>query len=72
MPKNIIACLDGTWNNSTSDDAPPTNVHTLFLSISRANQIKSYYPGVGSHVGKFGKWSYGITGKGVFQAARLA
>lgn len=72
MPKNIFVCLDGTWNNSVSSDIPSTNVYALFLSVARENQVKSYYPGVGSHTGRLGNVLYGATGKGVFQAARLA
>jgi uncharacterized protein (DUF2235 family) len=72
MPKNIAAFLDGTWNNAVSTDTPQTNVYALFQSVARENQIKSYYPGVGAHTGWLGNFLYGATGKGVFQAARLA
>jgi uncharacterized protein (DUF2235 family) len=72
MSKNIVVCIDGTWNNSVSDDAPSTNVHNLFLSLERSNQFKIYYPGVGTHRGWLGKRLDGANGKGVFQIARLA
>lgn len=72
MPKNIVVFLDGTWNNAVSTDTPPTNVYWLSQSVARTNQLKNYYPGVGSHTGWLGKYVYGATGKGVFQTARLA
>jgi uncharacterized protein (DUF2235 family) len=72
MPKNIVVCLDGTWNNSVSTDTPSTNVYMLFQSVARENQLKSYYPGVGAHTGRLGNLLFGATGKGVFQATRLA
>lgn len=72
MPKNIVVCLDGTWNNAVSTDTPSTNVHVLFQLVARNNQLKSYYPGVGAHTGWLGNRLYGASGKGVFQAARLA
>lgn len=72
MAKNIVVCLDGTWNNAVSTATPQTNVYAIFQSVSRANQIKNYYPGVGSHTGWLGSRLFGLTGKGVFQTARLA
>jgi uncharacterized protein (DUF2235 family) len=72
LSKNIVVCLDGSWNNAVSTDTPPTNVYALFQSVSRQNHLKSYYPGVGTHTGSFSKLLYGAIGKGVFQAARLA
>ena len=71
-PKNIVVFIDGTWQNSASSVAQPTNVHGLFLSVSRSNQIKIYYPGVGSDTGWLGRMLRGMAGKGIFQTARLA
>ncbi len=72
MPKNIVVFLDGTWNNSVSTDAPPTNVYKLFQMVACKNNMKIYFPGVGAHTGLLGNILYGATGKGVFQAARWA
>lgn len=72
MQKNIVVYLDGTWNNAVSTDTRPTNVFALFQSVSRKNQYKSYYPGVGAHTGWLENRLCGASGKGVSQTARLA
>ena len=70
MSKNIVVCLDGTWNNAVSQCAPFTNVFLVTNMTSPNGQVKFYTPGVGAHVSWLSKYVYGITGKGVFQAAR--
>lgn len=46
-PKNIIICLDGTWNDPT--DNHPTNVHVLSEALEKNNsQQVFYYPGIGN------------------------
>ena len=72
MSKNIIVCLDGTWNNSVSGSTPSTNINLIYQSLSRDNQVQEYYSGVGSHVGSLGAWLNGASGKGVFVQARSA
>ena len=72
MPKNIVVCLDGTWNNSVSGSTPSTNVNLIYQSLSRDGQVQGYYPGVGSHVGSFGALLNSASGKGVFVQARSA
>lgn len=72
MPKNIIVCLDGTWNNSVSGSNPPTNVNLIYQSLCRNGQVQDYYPGVGSHVGSLCALLNGASGKGVFVQARSA
>ena len=39
MPKNIVFCADGTWNNPNEDEnadrtPDPTNVYKLFLCLN--------------------------------------
>lgn len=72
MPKNIVVCLDGTWNNSANVTTGFTNPSVIHQSASPLNQIKFYRHGVGENAGWIAKRLYGIIGKGVFQQARLA
>lgn len=72
MARNIVVCMDGTWNNAVSQTPPFTNIHYIFHMTSPVNQVKVYTPGVGAHVGWVSKYVFGIAGKGVFQAARWA
>jgi uncharacterized protein (DUF2235 family) len=71
MPKNIIILFDGTWNNNIEGDSG-TNIDALKLSISSKDQLKFYYVGVGENIGNVNKLFWGVTGKGVFIAARKA
>ncbi|MFT3747118.1 MAG: DUF2235 domain-containing protein [Agriterribacter sp.] len=71
MSKNIIVLLDGTWNDSIQRKTG-TNINALKLSIAKENQYKTYYVGVGESVGKLNRVLWGISGKGVFNAARKA
>ncbi|PLP57538.1 hypothetical protein CYK37_20670 [Mesorhizobium loti] len=72
MPKNLVVCLDGTWNNSISGEGVGTNINAIYNAVSLENQVKSYSQGVGEHVGWFSRRAYGISGKGAFQTARSA
>jgi uncharacterized protein (DUF2235 family) len=72
MPKNIVVFIDGTWLNATSAVTPSTNAYFLSQALSAKNQLNLYFPGVGSGLGKLGKYFHGATGKGVFYTARLA
>jgi len=72
VSKNIVVCIDGTWNTATSSVAPSTNVHLLWQLAVQRNQIKFYFPGVGTRRGLLGRRLEGATGKGVFQTARDA
>lgn len=72
MPKNIVVMMDGTWNSAISRVTGYTNIAALNSSVSAQGQVKIYQPGVGDGVGFFGQFIYGLTGKGVFNAARRA
>jgi uncharacterized protein (DUF2235 family) len=46
MPKNIVFCADGTWNNSNEDEnvdrtPDPTNVYKLFLCLDGTLSVDS-------------------------------
>ena len=70
MSKNIIACLDGTWNDSTSGTSQPTNVYSLFQSAQTEGQLKLYRSGVGSGRPWLSRRLDAMSGKGVFHTAR--
>jgi len=61
MPKRLIVCCDGTWNqpDQTSDGRPcPTNITKIALSVAPADaagteQRMYYHPGVG-----VGRWDH--------------
>lgn len=72
MSRNIIVGLDGTWRNAASTTGVQTNIHAIVHSATPENQIKDYRPGVGAHLGWLGTRINGMTGKGVFQTARVA
>jgi len=71
MPKKIVALLDGTWN-SNIEGTTETNINAIKLSISKEDQLKFYYVGVGENVGSINRTLWGALGKGVFSAARKA
>ncbi|KDO17798.1 hypothetical protein SPRG_16725 [Saprolegnia parasitica CBS 223.65] len=49
-PKRIALFMDGTWNTPESD----TNVHRLYdATATSADQIKQYFPGVGTSWGSY-------------------
>ena len=39
MAKNIIVCLDGTWNDNEKRN---TNVHRIFSMVDRNNSVANY------------------------------
>jgi uncharacterized protein (DUF2235 family) len=75
MSKNIIICLDGTWNKPDEPDAEiekDTNVRNLYeLCVSDStNQIAYYDEGVGSHW--YDKIRGGVSGHGLSKNIREA
>ncbi|WP_292361036.1 DUF2235 domain-containing protein [Mesorhizobium sp.] len=72
MSKRIVVCIDGTWNNAVSQASGGTNIDAIYQSLSKRDQARNYFRGVGEHAGALGKWMFGATGKGVFQTAREA
>ncbi|KAK2036447.1 hypothetical protein LZ31DRAFT_615684 [Colletotrichum somersetense] len=70
--KRIIACCDGTWNNSNEMGKVPTNVARISAAIARKcctgmPQIVYYTRGAGTDSSKVGKYLGGVLGKGVVQ-----
>ena len=68
MPRNIILCLDGTWNKPGQKDQgveTKTNVRKLYEALAdRPGQIREYFSGVGTDPGE--KVSGGAFGWGLF------
>ena len=71
MGKNIVLCLDGTWNGPNSVDKSgnqtPTNVQKLFEALSGSSalaatdQEKEFsLPPTGAPIGQVGKYIYGV------------
>lgn len=74
MPKNLIVCCDGTWNNPAQEDngiASPTNVVKLYNALAENDstgvaQLKYYHPGVGGEdIGWFDEKFGGAFGVGI-------
>ncbi|KAK2031155.1 hypothetical protein LX32DRAFT_557573 [Colletotrichum zoysiae] len=70
--KRIIACCDGTWNNSNKMGNVPTNVARISAAIARKcctgmPQIVYYTRGAGTDSSKVGQYLGGVLGKGVVQ-----
>jgi len=64
MPKRIIYCADGTWNNEGTN----TNVYKLFKAMSfTAVQCPIYDDGVGSDGGALSRFLGGAFGEGLDQ-----
>ena len=70
--KRLICCLDGTWNDDTSESTP-TNVLKLSRAIPTeaggARQVVKYIVGVGTGYG--GKLGFGIGASGIEVGARV-
>ncbi len=70
MPKNIIYCADGTWNEPEEEEngvIAPSNVYKLFLLLERnSTQLVDYEKGVGTASSFFDLITGGIFGKGIF------
>ena len=74
MPKNIVFCADGTWNQpGETDDGLPadTNVYKFFKALQQsATQAPHYDDGVGSDGTPIDKLAGGAIGDGLFQKIR--
>ena len=79
MARNIVICLDGTWDTLSTDPENLTNVH--FLSVvagyrpdvpGMKDQECYYDDGVGAGPLIFDRYLNGALGKGVFTQARRA
>lgn len=75
MSKNIVICLDGTWNKPDEADAEvekDTNVRNLYeLCVNNSTEQVAYYDeGVGSHW--YDKIRGGISGRGLSKNIREA
>ncbi|HEV2676028.1 MAG TPA: DUF2235 domain-containing protein [Aliidongia sp.] len=70
MAKNIVVCLDGTWNHpdQTADGQPAdTNVYKLYKSlVTSSNQLPFYDDGVGVDGTAFERLAGGAIGDGLF------
>ncbi len=68
MPRNIILCMDGTWNKPGQTDQgkeTKTNVRKLYEALAdRPDQVRGYFAGVGTDPGE--KASGGAFGWGLF------
>src|SRR5258706_247121 len=68
MPRNIVLCMDGTWNKPGQKDQgvqTKTNVRKLYEALAdRPGQIREYFAGVGTDPGE--KLSGGAFGWGLF------
>jgi len=68
MPRNIILCMDGTWNKPGQTDQgkeTKTNVRKLYEALAdRPDQIRGYFSGVGTDPGE--KIRGGTLGWGLF------
>src|SRR6266699_1005558 len=68
MARSIVLCMDGTWNKPGQKDQgveTKTNVLKLHEALpDRADQIRKYFPGVGTDPGE--KVSGGAFGWGLF------
>ena len=68
MARNIVLCMDGTWNKPGQKDQgaeTKTNVLKLHEALTdRPDQIRKYFPGVGTDPGE--KVSGGAFGWGLF------
>lgn len=68
MPRNIILCMDGTWNKPGQKDQgkeTETNVRKVYEALAdRPDQIREYFRGVGTDPGE--KVSGGAFGWGLF------
>ena len=73
MSKNIVICLDGTWNKPDEADAEKekdTNVRNLYeLCVNNATEQVAYYDeGVGSHW--YDRIRGGVSGRGLSKNIR--
>jgi uncharacterized protein (DUF2235 family) len=67
MPKNIIICTDGTWDNATED----TNVVKMSRMLLRTSQQVVFYDdGVGVDGTPLEKLTGGAFGNGIFQKVK--
>lgn len=71
--KNLVVCLDGTWNNPKQEDngiPAPTNVVKLYNAVigdaAGNGQLKFYHPGVGGEdIGLKAQLLGGMLGDGI-------
>jgi uncharacterized protein (DUF2235 family) len=67
MPKNIILCTDGTWDNASED----TNVVKIWRMLLRNSQQVTFYDdGVGADGTPLEKLTGGAFGDGIFQKVK--
>ena len=71
MPKNIVFCSDGTWNQPGETDAgvaAPTNVYKIFNALLQTNtQAPHYDSGVGTDGTPIDRLLGAAVGTGLFQ-----
>jgi uncharacterized protein (DUF2235 family) len=72
MPRNIVLCMDGTWNKPGQTDQgkeTETNVRKLYEALAdRPDQIREYFAGVGTDPGE--KVAGGAFGWGLFDQVK--
>jgi uncharacterized protein (DUF2235 family) len=73
MSKNIVICLDGTWNDKDEDGGSPTNVVLLFAMCLNdgVSQVAYYDKGVGTE-GWYDRKLGGVHGWGLSKNIREA
>jgi len=79
-PKRLCVCCDGTWDDSSDADTPPTNVTKIARSIKvdgkkgdqPIQQIAYYQAGIGTQGGKIANLLDGATGRGISENIREA
>nr|POE63130.1 uncharacterized protein CFP56_04033 [Quercus suber] len=77
LPKKLIVCCDGTWQDSDNADANPTNVTRITRAISSEDdhhhpQIVYYQAGIGTGMGLVSQIAGGATGLGLAVNVREA
>ncbi len=69
MPKRIVCCTDGTWDNSDSK----TNVYRMYKAVNQtADQIAFYDDGVGANGTPVQRLLGGAFGSGLFERIKHA
>ena len=69
MVRNIVACLDGTWNENETQN---TNIHCIFTMLDRSKTTCNYFSGVGIGGRAIGNALDAATGRGAFRIMRNA
>lgn len=69
MSRNLVVCLDGTWNNNTSQN---TAVHAIFNMVDPMTTVSNYWRGIGDGSRPISRVLDGALGRGAFYIMRDA